>query len=200
MANPNIMSVTAIRGKTIGFVAPTNSATIVSNYSSSGQIIKINSIVAANITGTAATVSLALQKNAVSYTAANAATVGTVTSGAYTLTLAMSAGPFLSTSTSLSGSTIGTGATIGAISISGTNYSIAITGTTGATAGAQASVSWTNPSVASFLESAISVPPYSSLVLVSKDSGIYLEEGDYLYCVAGTASAIHVTCGYEVIG
>lgn len=200
MANPNIMSVSAIRGNVAGFVAPTISTTLIANSSASGQIIKINTISAANVTASSANISLVLYKTAESYTATSAAVVGTVTGGAYTLTLPMSSGTFLSTSTNLSGTTVGTGAIVGAISISGTNYSIAITGTTGAVAGTQNTFSWTNPAVAVNLESSVVIPANTTLVLVSKDSGLYLEEGDYLYVSAGTSNAIHVHCGYEVIG
>lgn len=199
MANPNIVAASSIRGNVVGFAAPTTSTTIVSNIANSGQLLKINIISAANITASSATVSLVLYKAAKSYTVTNSAVVGTITSGAYTLTLPMSSGPFLSTSTSVSGTTVGTGATVGAITISGTNYSIAITGTSGATAGAQNVFSWTNPAVAVNLEASVAIPGNATLVLVSKDSGLYLEEGDYIYVSAGTANAVHVHCGYEVI-
>ena len=202
MANPNIIGVSAIRGKTTSILLPTTSCTIVTNLASSGQLYKINSILASNVTATAATVTLYMYSSADTY-AATSGTVGTVTSGAYTLTVPMSAGPFLSTATSISGSgtgNTGTGVTVGAITISGTNYNVAITGTTSAVAGALTTLSWTNPAVERALAVNVTVPGNSSLVLLSKDSSIYLEEGDYLYLSAGTANAIHATCGFEVIG
>jgi len=204
MANPNIMGVSAIRGKTTSILVPTTSCTIVTNPASSGQLYKINSILASNVTATAATVTLYMYSAADTYTATSG-TVGTVTSNAYTLTVPMSAGPFLATSTTISGSGIspistGTGVTVGAITISGTNYSIAVTGTTSASAGALTTLSWTNPAVERALAVNVTVPGNSSLVLLSKDSSIYLEEADYLYLSAGTANAIHATCGFEVIG
>lgn len=204
MANPNIMGVSAIRGKTTSILVPTTSCTIVTNPASSGQIYKINSILASNVTSTAATVTLYMYSAAETYTATSG-TVGTVTSNAYTLTVPMSAGPFLATSTTITGSGIspistGTGATVGAIAISTTNYSIAITGTSGASAGALTTLSWTNPAVERALAVNVTVPGNSSLVLLSKDSSVYLEEGDYLYLSAGTTNAIHATCGFEVIG
>jgi hypothetical protein len=117
----------------------------------------------------------------------------------------MSAGPFLAASTTITGSGIspistGTGAVVGAITISTTNYSIAVTGTTGASAGALTTLSWTNPAIERALAVNVTVPGNSSLVLLSKDSSIYLEEADYLYLSAGTTNAIHATCGFEVIG
>jgi hypothetical protein len=117
----------------------------------------------------------------------------------------MSAGPFLAASASISGSGIspisaGTGVTVGAITISGTNYSIAVTGTTSASAGTLTTLSWTNPAVERALAVNVTVPGNSSLVLLSKDSSVYLEEGDYLYLSAGTTNVIHATCGFEVIG
>lgn len=204
MANPNIMGVSAIRGKTTSILVPTTSCTIVTNPASSGQLYKINSILASNVTSTAATVTLYMYSAAETYTATSG-TVGTVTSNAYTLTVPMSAGPFLATSTTITGSGVssistGTGATVSAITISGTNYSIAITGTSNASAGALTTLSWTNPAVERALAVSVTVPGNSSLVLLSKDSSVYLEEGDYLYLSAGTTNAIHATCGFEVIG
>lgn len=202
MANPNIIGVSAIRGKTTSILAPTNSCTIASNPASSGQLYKMNSILASNVTATAATVTLYMYSAADTYTVANAVTVGAVTGGAYTLTVPMSAGPFLSTST-FSGSgtgNLGSGFAVGAITISGTNYTIAITGATGAVQGSLTTFSWTNPAVERALAVNVTVPGNSSLVLLSKDSSVYLEEADYLYISAGTANAIHATCSFEVIG
>lgn len=203
MANPNIMGVSAIRGKTTSILVPTTSCTIVTNPASSGQLYKINSILASNVTSTAATVTLYMYSAAETYTA----TSGNVsaTAAAYTLTVPMSAGPFLATSTTITGSGVspistGTGATVSAITISGTNYSIAITGTSNASAGALTTLSWTNPAIERALAVNVTVPGNSSLVLLSKDSSVYLEEGDYLYLSAGTINAIHATCGFEVIG
>lgn len=203
MANPNIMGVSAIRGKTTSILVPTTSCTIVTNPASSGQLYKINSILASNVTSTAATVTLYMYSAAETYTA----TSGNVSAStaAYTLTVPMSAGPFLATSTTITGSGIspistGTGAIVSAITISGTNYSIAITNTSGASAGALTTLSWTNPAIERALAVNVTVPGNSSLVLLSKDSSIYLEEADYLYLSAGTINAIHATCGFEVIG
>lgn len=55
MANPNIVNVTAIYGKTAVVDLTTTSATaVVSNAASSGKVYKINSLVVANVDGTAA--------------------------------------------------------------------------------------------------------------------------------------------------
>ena len=203
MANPNIIGVSTIRGKTTSILAPTNSCTIASNPASSGQLYKMNSILASNVTATAATVTLYMYSAADTYTVANAVTVGAVTGGAYTLTVPMSAGTFLLTAASISGSgtgNLGSGFSISAITVSGTNYAIAITGATGAVQGSLTTFSWTTPAVERALAVSVTVPGNSSLVLLSKDSSVYLEEGDYLYISAGTANTIHVTCSFEVIG
>lgn len=200
MANPNIIGLTAIRGKVVGFKLPTNETTLVSNPSSSGQIIKINTVSVANITGQSVDASLTLIKSPQTFSVASAAVVGTVTSGSYTLTIPAYVGPFLSTSTSISGTTTGTGLVVGAISTSSNIYSVSISGATGAVAGTQTSFSWTNPSVSLLIAASISVPALSSLVLISKDSGIYLEEGDYLSVYASSSSSMNVFCAYEVLG
>ena len=55
MANPNIVNVTAIYGKTSAVDLTTTSATsVVSNAASSGTVFKINSLVVSNVDGTAA--------------------------------------------------------------------------------------------------------------------------------------------------
>lgn len=55
MANPNIVNVTAIYGKTTYFT-PTGTTAVVllTNAASSGKVFKINEIVAANVNGTSA--------------------------------------------------------------------------------------------------------------------------------------------------
>lgn len=52
MANPNIVNVTSIYGKTVTAALTTSSAAIVENASSSGKVLKINSIIVTNIDGT----------------------------------------------------------------------------------------------------------------------------------------------------
>lgn len=53
MANPNIVNVTAIYGKTTYFTpSGTSAVVLLTNASSSGKVLKINQIVAANVDGT----------------------------------------------------------------------------------------------------------------------------------------------------
>lgn len=55
MANPNIVNVTAIYGKTsVVDLTTTNATAVVSNAASSGKVYKINSLIVANVDGTAA--------------------------------------------------------------------------------------------------------------------------------------------------
>ena len=54
MANPNIVAVTAIVGNTVSAAVGTSATSLASNAASSGKVFKINSIVVANIDGTAA--------------------------------------------------------------------------------------------------------------------------------------------------
>lgn len=48
MANPNIVNVTSIIGKTSGTTLGTSLATVLTNAASSGKIYKINSVIASN--------------------------------------------------------------------------------------------------------------------------------------------------------
>lgn len=53
MANPNIVNVTAIYGKTTYFTpSGTSAVVLLTNAASSGKVLKINQIVAANVDGT----------------------------------------------------------------------------------------------------------------------------------------------------
>jgi hypothetical protein len=65
MANPNIVAVTAIYGTTT-YVTPANTSTntLLSNAASSGLVYKINNIVCANTTGSAANVTVTINNAA----------------------------------------------------------------------------------------------------------------------------------------
>ena len=122
MANPNIVSVASIYGKTVydTDVAAT-AASLVSNAASSGKILKINSLIIANIDGSS--------------------------SADITVTLRNAAGS--------------------------TTYStIAFT---------------------------VSVPNDATLVVISKDTSIYLMEDMSLYVQASVAGDLSATCSYEEI-
>jgi hypothetical protein len=54
MANPNLVNVTNINGKSFGNVLTTTSAVIIANGASSGNVLKINNIVVTNVDGAAA--------------------------------------------------------------------------------------------------------------------------------------------------
>lgn len=54
MANPNIVNVSNILGKTVTKALTTNPQSVVSNAASSGKIFKINSLYVTNIDGSAA--------------------------------------------------------------------------------------------------------------------------------------------------
>jgi len=118
MANPNIVNVSVIYGGTALASAGTSFASLVANASSSGKILKVNTLIAANIDGT--------------------------TNGEVDAKIIRSA----------------------------VNYIIAKT---------------------------IVVPADSSLVLISKDTSIYLAEGDDLQVKANATSTIDFLCSYEEI-
>ena len=78
MANPNIVNVTDIRGKTTGAALTTSSADIVENVAASGKVFKINAIYVANVDGANnadATVAFYNADNTTSYKIANTITV-----------------------------------------------------------------------------------------------------------------------------
>lgn len=50
-----------------------------------------------------------------------------------------------------------------------------------------------------FVVGTVAVPSYSLLTVVSKDTSIYLEEGDTLQINASANSSIHLSVGYELL-
>lgn len=49
------------------------------------------------------------------------------------------------------------------------------------------------------IASTITVPADTTLVVISKDMGIYLEEGDAIRCTASAAGDLQALCSYEII-
>jgi len=118
MANPNIVNVTNIFGKTSSQQVSTSPNSIVSNPSSSGTVIKVNSLVIGNVNGS------------------NAATVNV---------------DFFR---------------------GGTSYRIAYT---------------------------VEVPADTTLVVLSKETALYLEEGDSLRVESSNSGYLEAVCSYEEI-
>lgn len=118
MANPNIISVTEIYGKTSVLNVTTTATDIVTNAGASGKIYKINSLIIANVNGGA---------------------TADITASIYR---------------------------------SSTEYKIAHT---------------------------IVVPNDATIILISKDSPIYLEEGDSIRLTASIDSYLTGVCSYEII-
>lgn len=55
-------------------------------------------------------------------------------------------------------------------------------------------------SVAYRVASTITIPGDASMVIISRDNYIYLEEGDTLRCTASATSALQAVCSFENIG
>lgn len=119
MANPNIVNVTSIYGKTVGAAVTTTVAALVSNGAASGKILKINTLTIANIDGSnSADITVAVFKNQAN------------------------------------------------------SYELAHT---------------------------IAVPADATLVVISKDTAIYLEENDSLRVTASANTRLEAVCSYEEI-
>ena len=117
MANPNIVNVANIYGKTAVASLTTSYVTILANAAASGKILKVNTLLVSNIGSAVEETNVRINRGGVSY--------------------------------------------------------------------------WT--------ASGMAVPQGSALVLVSKDTAIYLEEGDDLMASAGSNSALQITISYEEI-
>jgi len=123
VAAPNIVNVATITGKTnVVDLTSTSATSVVSNAASSGKVFKINSLIVANVDGTA--------------------------NADITINL----------------------------------YSAAALGGT-----------------ATQICSTIAVPADSSLVVIDKTSGIYLEEDKSIGATAGSSNDLKVICSYEEI-
>ena len=123
MAAPNIVNVATITGKTnVVDLTSTSATSVVSNAASSGKVIKINSLIVANVDGTS--------------------------NADITINL----------------------------------YSAAALGGT-----------------ATQICSTVAVPADSSLVVIDKSSGIYLEEDKSIGATAGSANDLKVICSFEEI-
>jgi hypothetical protein len=117
MANPNIVNVTSILGKTAVQAVGTGAADIVANSASSGYIVKINNLNISNITASPANIIVSVFRSSVEYKIVHN----------------------------------------------------------------------------------VSVPASAAFTAIDKPTGIYLEEGDSLRLTAGTGSALHAVCSYEII-
>lgn len=56
-----------------------------------------------------------------------------------------------------------------------------------------------NGTTAYHLAKTITVPADSSLVVISKDTGLYLEEGDSIRLTASATGDLEAVCSYEII-
>jgi hypothetical protein len=123
MANPNIVNVTDIRGRTVVVdLTTTNSTLVVENVAASGKVFKINSLIVSNVDGTNAadiTINLFSEDN-----------------------------------------------------IGGTGTQIVST---------------------------VTVPADASLVVITKDTAIYLEEDRSIGATASAANDLKVICSFEEI-
>lgn len=50
-----------------------------------------------------------------------------------------------------------------------------------------------------YIAKTLKVPADTTLVVISKDMGIYLEEGTLLKCMASAANDLQAICSYEII-
>lgn len=119
MAAPNIVNVASIYGKTSTLAATTSAQAIVTNSGGSNKVLKINSLIIANVNGTAA---------------------------------------------------------------------------------ADITVDHYRGTTATRLASTVSVPNDATLVVITKDTSIYLEEGDAIRLTASTNLYLEGVCSYEEIG
>jgi hypothetical protein len=76
-------------------------------------------------------------------------------------------------------------------------YSLSIANTT--TSNITITADLYRSSTAYRIAGSISVPANSTLVLITKDNGVYLNENDALRLTGGASSGLEAVCSYEVI-
>lgn len=64
---------------------------------------------------------------------------------------------------------------------------------------ADISIDFYRSSTSYYLASTISIPSDATLIVISKDTAIYLEEGDSIRCLASANSDLQAVCSYEEI-
>lgn len=117
MANPNIVAVTTIYGKTAFANVSTATSNVVTNSSASGTIVKLNNIILSNYSGNTVAANVVVNRSATTY----------------------------------------------------------------------------------YLGGSVSIPASSTLVLLAKDTTIYLEEGDVVQANVSANLAITLVASYEII-
>lgn len=117
MANPNIVNVSTIYGKTALAALTTVTANVITNSTGSGTVDKLNNIILSNYTASAVGANVVINRSATTY----------------------------------------------------------------------------------YLGGNVSIPANSSLVLLGKDTAIYLEEGDVLQANVTANTAVTITASYEII-
>lgn len=118
------------------------------------------------------------------------------------------ANPNIATANNFYGRSVGLQLTTSAAGLSGTVASnrvykvnsIIVANSSGSTA-ADVTVTWVDSSagLTYYLAYVITVPAKSTLVVLSKDTQIYLEEGDYINAYASANSTLHAVISFEEI-
>ena len=193
MANPNLQNSVSIFGNT-AYVTPASAAINTFNWTFNGttalnmltpavnSVNKINSLIVANTTSSAATATIIVGAAAV------------FTGSISTTTLTNSA------------------PSQGAIAIGQTIYTTGAGFTAGTTITAGSGLSWTvsvsqavssstfySVSPSSYLAYQISVPPNASLIVIDKTTPCYITENQGLVVASGTASALTFSANFEVV-
>lgn len=118
------------------------------------------------------------------------------------------ANPNIGAATNFFGRTIGLAVTTGNVNMTGTvptnriyKVNSLIIANVNGTSAADVTVSWFDAATATSYSLAytITVPADSTLVVLSKDTQIYLEEGDAIFVFASASSVLHATLSFEEI-
>lgn len=226
MAAPNLLSPTTVTGKTATAELGTSLATIIQNPASSGKVLKINTVRAANIAVSATTADLILVRSSTvasvtrtrDVTATNDVTngeVGTnILGSGYTYWHKNNSGGTNNyTGTVLESLVNGSFPITVSISNAGTPVSVVVTGVqdnptyvrldhptfTSATGNTGDTWILSFPDTSRYLLKGGSIDSGKTLIATDKNEYIYLEEGDQIKALSSSASSIHLTVNYEEI-
>lgn len=226
MAAPNLLSPTTVTGKTATAELGTSLASVIQNTASSGKVLKINTIRAANIGAGAVTTDLAFVRSSMFTSVTrirDTASSNDITNGEVGTSILSSGYSYWHKNNS-GGSANYTGTVlaylVGAsfpvtvtISNAGTPVSVVVTGIQDnasyvrldhpafTSAAGSTGDSWvlSLPDTSRYILKGGSIESGKTLIATDKNEYIYLEEGDQIKALSSSASSVHLTINYEEI-
>jgi hypothetical protein len=212
MTAPNLKNPTSITGKTARYAVTNTAGNVLSNATSSGKVLKINSIFCANVDGTNnADISVSIYsgipgKTILTFTAGSGTTIIGEANETYTAVSGVSDGAGTGATFTISRDAAGEIDSVTLVS-AGADYdatdTITIDGVSigGVSETDDLIITVDTVSIATnfHIAKTIVVPADATQILCSKDTYFYLEEGDSIRAFASANGDLELVVGYEEI-